>query len=148
MEGFIQGYAKLLTNWGMPLMAARVLSYLLLLSRPVSLDQIAEGLGISKASAWGATKHLEQVNQIERFGEPGTKRALFAPVQDYARSLFNYSRMLHKSSDLLRQAAGVAAGPAAARRLRERSRFYLAVHEAIENAVEEFSVERRRAASE
>ena len=148
MEVFIQRYAKLSANWGMPLTAARVLAYLLLMPKPVSLDQIAEGMGISKAGAWGATKHLEQVNQIERFGEAGSKRALFAPVQDYARSLFNYSRMMRKSSDLMREAASVAIAPAASRRLRERSKFYLAVHEAIENAVEEFKAERRRAASE
>ena len=144
----MQGYTKLLTNWGMPLTAARVLSYLMLSAKPMSLDQIADGMGISKAGAWGATKHLEHVNQIERFGEPGTKRALFAPVQDYARSLFNYSRMLRKSSDLLRSAASGVAAPVTARRLRERSRAYLAVHEAIESTVEEFKVDRRRAVSE
>lgn len=147
-ERFIQAYAKLLTNWGMPLTAARVFSYLMLQPRPVGLDQIAADMGISKASAWGATRHLEQVSQIERFGEQGSKRALFAPMENFARSLFNYSRLLSKSGALMRDGAKVAAGPEAAERLLERSEFYLAVHEAIETTVEDLMAERRRAAAE
>jgi DNA-binding IclR family transcriptional regulator len=148
LESFIQRYAKLSASWGMPLTAARVLAYLLLSSRPVSLDEIAEDMQMSKASAWGAAKHLEAVHQIERSGEPGTKRALFAPVQDYTRSLYNYSQLLRRSSDLMREAAGAVVSPVAVRRLRGRSKMYLAVHKAIENTVEEIKVSRRLATSE
>jgi len=147
-ERFIQAYAKLLTGWGMPLTAARVFAYMMLQPGPVGLDQIAAGVGISKASAWGATRHLEQVNQIERFGEQGSKRALFAPMENFARALFNYSRLLSKSGALMRDAAVVAAGPDAAARLLERSEFYLAVHKAIEDTVEELMAQRRQAAAE
>lgn len=136
-ERFIRSYAKLLVGWGMPAMAARVLSYLTLQHGPVSLDQIAADLEISKASAWNATRHLEQVNQVERHGEPGSKRALFATPENFARSLFNYSRLMQRSSTLLRDGAAVAAAPEAADRMLERSAFYHAVHEAIEGAVEE-----------
>jgi hypothetical protein len=147
-ERFIQAYAKLLTAWGMPLTAARVFAYLMLQPKPVGLDQIVADMGISKAGAWAATRHLEQVNQIERFGEPGSKRALFAPMENFARSLFNYSRLLSKSGQLMREGAAVAAGPDAAARLTERSEFYLAVHEAIESTMAELMSERRRAAAE
>ncbi len=147
-ERFIQRYAKLATAWGMPLTAARVVAYLMLQAKPVGLDQIAAALSISKASAWGATRHLEQVNQIERFGEPGSKRALFASMEDFARSLFNYSRLLSKSGALMRDGAAVAAGPDAAERLLEQSEFYLAVHEAIEETMAGIMAERRRAAAE
>lgn len=147
-ERFIQAYAKLLTSWGMPLTAARVFAYLVLQPKPVGLDQIAAGMGISKAGAWAATRHLEQVNQVERFAEPGSKRALFAPMENFARSLFNYSRLLSKSGRLMREGAAVAAGPEAAARLMERSEFYLAVHEAIESTMAELMAERRRAAAE
>jgi hypothetical protein len=147
-ERFIQQSAKLSAAWGMPLTAARVAAYLMLQPKPVGLDQIAAALDISKASAWGATRHLERVHQIERFGEPGSKRALFATMEDFARSLFNYSRLLSKSGALMREGAAVAAGPDAAERLLERSDFYLTVHEAIENTMAELIAERRRAAAE
>jgi DNA-binding transcriptional regulator GbsR (MarR family) len=147
VERFIQAYAKLMVGWGMPLTAARILAYMMLQPKPVGLDQIATALEISKASAWGATRHLERVNQIERFGEPGSKRALFAPIDDIARSLFNYSRLLSRSGTLMRDAAQVAAGPEAAARLRHRSEAYLSVHEAIESTVEELMAERRKAAA-
>jgi hypothetical protein len=145
-ERFIQSYAKLLTAWGMPLTAARVFSYMMLQPKAVSLDQIAADMSISKAGAWAATRHLEQVNQIERFGEPGSKRALFAPMDNFARSLFNYSRLLSKSGMLMREGAAVAAGPDAAGRLLERSEFFLAVHEAIEDTMAGLMAERRQAA--
>ena len=147
-ERFIHSYAKLLTSWGMPLTAARVFAYMMLQPKPVSLDEIAAGLGISKAGAWAATRHLEQVNQIERFGEPGSKRALFAPTENFARSLLNYSRLLSKSGALMREGAALAAGLDAAARMIERSEFYLAVHEAIESTMAELMAERRRAAAE
>lgn len=146
-ERFIQAYAKLLVGWGMPLTAARIFAYLMLQPKPVSLDQIASALEVSKASAWGGTRHLERVNQIERFGEPGSKRALFAPMDNLARSLSNYSRLLSRSGKLMRDAVSAAAGPEAAERLRDRSEAYLSVHEAIEDAVEELMAERRRAAA-
>jgi hypothetical protein len=148
LEMFIQRYSKLSASWGMPLTSARVLAYLLLMPEPVSLDGIAEGLEISKASAWASTKHLENVNQIERFGEPGTKRALFAPVEDYTRSLYHYSQLLHRSSELMRGAASAVGSTGAVRRLRERARMYAAVHESIESTIEEIKIKRRRVASE
>ena len=146
-DRFIQAYAKLLVGWGMPLTAARIFAYMMLQPKPVSLDQIAAALEISKASAWGATRHLEQVNQIERFGEPGSKRALFAPMDNIARSLFNYSRLLSRSGKLMHDAVQVAAGPEAAARLRDRSEAYLSVHDAIESTLDELMAERRKAAA-
>jgi hypothetical protein len=142
-EGFIKSFAKLLIGWGMPATAARVSAYLMLQPAPVSLDQIAADLEISKASAWSATRHLEQVNQIERYGEPGSKRALFAPMENFARSLFNYSRLMRRSGTLLREGAALAAGSEAAERMLERADFQLAVHEAIEAAIEDQMAARR-----
>lgn len=147
-ERFIQTYSKLLAGWGMPMTAARIFSYMLLQPKAVSLDQITADMGISKASAWGATRHLEQVDQIERFGEPGSKRALYAPNDDISRSLTKYSRLLSKSGKLMREAAAVAGGPEAKARLLERSEFFTAVHEATEATIETLIAERRRAAAE
>jgi hypothetical protein len=144
-DSFIKSYAKLMVGWGMPLTAARVSGYLMLQPAPVSLDQIAADLAISKASAWSATRHLEQVNQIERYAEPGTKRALFAPIENFARQLFNYSRLMRRSGTLLRDGAAIAAGPEAADRMLERAEFQLAVHEAIEVTVENLMAARRTA---
>jgi DNA-binding transcriptional regulator GbsR (MarR family) len=147
-ERFIHSYSRLLASWGMPMTAARVFAYLILQPQPVGLDRIAADMGISKASAWGATRHLEQVNQVERFGEPGSKRALFAPTENFARALLNYSRLLSKSGTLMREAAPVAAGPEARARMLERAEFFLAVHEAIEATMAELTAERRRSAAE
>ncbi|MDE8653556.1 GbsR/MarR family transcriptional regulator [Novosphingobium album (ex Liu et al. 2023)] len=144
---FIHGFSKLMANWGMPLTAGRVYAYLLLQPKAVSLDQIAAGLGISKASAWGAAKHLEQVGQIERYGEQGSKRSLFSATEDFARSLVRYSKLLSRIGGLLRDGAPGAEAEAAAR-MRERSGFYLTVHDAIEATIGELTTGQRRAAAE
>lgn len=136
-DEFIRAYAKAMADWGMPLTAGRVLAYLLLQSKPTDLDQIAAGLGISRASAWGAARHLEQVNQIERFGEPGTKRAYFAPTKSIVRSMLNYSRLLSRVAALMHQGAALAGEGSAADDMRERAAFYLTVHDAIEATVDE-----------
>jgi hypothetical protein len=144
-EQFIHQIARLSVAWGMPHTAARVSAYLLLQSKPASLDQIAAALDISKASAWGATRHLEQVHQVERFGEPGSKRALFAPAMDFARTLSDYGRLLGKTGALMREGAAVVDGSDAAARLLEQSEFYLAVHEAIDSTLEELNARRGQA---
>jgi hypothetical protein len=69
-------------------------------------------------------------------------------MENFARSLLNYSRLLSRSGGLMREGAAVAAGPEAAERMLERSDFFLAVHEAIESTMEELMAERRRAAAE
>lgn len=147
-ERFIQTCAKLMANRGMPHMPARVLAYILLQSQPVGLDRIAADLEISKASAWGATRHLEQAGQVERIGEQGSKRILYVPAEDFARSMFSYSNFLSRLGILMNQGADLASGDLAAQRLRERSEFYLAIHESIEDTMTELLTERRQAAAE
>ncbi len=142
---FVRSVAKLMVGWGMPQTAARIYGYLLLQPEPVGLDQIAADLGISKASAWAATKHLDQVNQVERFGEPGSKRALYAATSDVEGSLRNYSKLLRRFGDLLREGEGAAGHAVVASRMRQRSDFYLTVHEAIETTARDTMAGRKQA---
>ncbi len=144
-DRFIHICAKMMANWGMPMTSARVLAYLFLQSKPAGHDQIAADLGISKAGSWAATRHLEQVKQLERFAEPGSKRALYLPKDDVARAMFNYSRLMGRMGMLMSQGAEVASGDVAVARLQMRSSLYMAVHDAIEDTMESFLSSHRQA---
>ena len=131
--------------WGMPLTVARVYAYLLLQPGPVSADQIAGDLVISKGGAWNAARHLEQSGLIERFGEAGSKRALYAVAEDFTRSPRDYSRLLRNLGELMDEGAALAADNAAGPRLLDRSKFFLAVHQAMDAAIDDLATPRQTA---
>lgn len=94
--------ATLLAPWGVPATAGRLYAYLLLREEPVSLEQIAADLEMSKAGAWNAARFLEHTNCARRSTERGSKRVFFrlgndmAPCMlDQLRSLGGIGRLMH-----------------------------------------------------
>jgi len=94
--------ARLLTPWGVPPVAARLYGYLLLCSRPISLDQITEDLEISKSSASVAARLLESYTLARRHSQPGTKRALYAVADDYEAMIRQQNRLLDAVAESFR----------------------------------------------
>ena len=132
---FVQDVASLLATWGMPSSVGRVYGYLLLKQAPVSLDQIALELQMSKGGAWAAARRLEQIGHARRYGEPGSKRALFGPSDNYETPVLDYSALLGAFGKLLESAAATADTKRAATGLSERAQFYLSMRQTIETAV-------------
>lgn len=72
---FVEKFALLLTDAGMPRMPARVFSLLLVAERPgMTAGALAEALTISPAAVSGAVKYLVQVGLVERGRRPGERR--------------------------------------------------------------------------
>jgi len=68
---------------GWPRMSGRVLGWMLLADeQEVSLDELADSLGVSKASVSGATRLLEQLGAIERVPRCGTRKAYYRLADD------------------------------------------------------------------
>lgn len=132
---FAEDVARLLTPWGVPPVAARLYGHLLLCSRPVSLDQITEALGISKSSASVAARLLESYRLAHRHSEPGTKRALYAVADDYEAMIRQQNRLLASLSDELTAGAEIAASKAVSARLEEMADFYRVMRSAMEDAM-------------
>jgi len=132
---FVEDVARLLTPWGVPPVAARLYGHLLLCSRPVSLDQITEELGISKSSASVAARLLESYRLAHRHSEPGTKRALYAVADDYEAMIAQQNRLLDLLSDELTAGAEIAASKAVSSRLEEMADFYRVMRGAMEDAM-------------
>src|SRR5256712_11578888 len=60
----------------------RVFGLLLASDVPLTLDEIAETLGISKSGASVAARDLERVGVVRRLGTPGSKRVLYEATDE------------------------------------------------------------------
>ncbi|MFC3172818.1 GbsR/MarR family transcriptional regulator [Novosphingobium bradum] len=110
---FIDQLASLLAPWRVPATAGRLYAYLLLCDDPVSLEDIAADLDMSKAGAWNAARFLEQSGNIRRFSERGSKRIYFTRSHDMAPCQLDQMRAMGAVGRLLRDSAdAVAQGPA------------------------------------
>ena len=127
---FQRQHARLLSRHGMALRPARVLSYVLLQSEPVSVERIARALGISKSGASLAVKELEGLGEIERHWDVGSKRGLFTAAQNGTSSLMRFSEALMQLSDLLHSVSSITAAPATGR-LRLRAKLMQRVQRAV-----------------
>ncbi len=142
-QRFVEDVSRLLMPWGVPPVAARLYGYLLLRPGPVSLEQIADDLGISKSSASVAARLLESYTLARRHGEPGTKRALYAVADDYEAMIRQQNRLLDALAEQLDAGAGIALSKAAGARLQEMADFYRVMRDAMEDAMRRWKRGRR-----
>lgn len=136
---FVDNVASLLVPWGVPQMSARIYGCLLLHFRPLSLDQIAECLEISKSTASVAARMLENHMLIRRQGEKGSKRVLYVVSDSSAGLLADKSFLLGEFGRLLETRANEVTSGDAATRMRAIGRFYLSMREAIDALIDELA---------
>ena len=137
---FIDDFAALLVSWGIPIVAARLYAYLMLSTEPVSLDEIAADLNVSKSGASVGARWLERNMLARRLSEKGSKRVRYVLSDLYAGLLFEHSVLLGNMGRLLEcRGPSVATGPAG-KRLKDMAKFYFAMRNAIEDSIQELSV--------
>ena len=141
-QRFINEIASLLSPWGLPITAGRVYGYLLLSNEPVSLDRIAADLEMSKGGAWNAARMLERFGNARRYGQPGSKRVLYGPSDDFAGSLAAQSALLGAIGKLLENCAATIASGEAVGRLSAMAEFYLAMRGTMDAAIQQMRAER------
>lgn len=132
---FLDEFATLLAGWNMPGNAARVYGYLLCQSNPVSLDEIAERLEISKSNAWKAAKVLESAGHCRPVGERGTKRVLYVAREDFGAPFLLRTASLGALSRLMETRGLNVADGAAAKRIEELAKFYQTMQTAMEEII-------------
>ena len=72
---FVERFAAVLADGGMPRMPARVFARILVEdSGQLTAAEIAERLGVSPAAVSGAVRYLVRVGMVERTREPGSRR--------------------------------------------------------------------------
>lgn len=123
-QEFIATFAALLEPWGLPPSAGRVFACLLLHQQPVSVDQLARDLDMSRVGAWNAAKSLERFGHVRRFSVAGSKRALYAPSNDFSEPLLQQAKLIDSMGLLLQGGAESIARGEAVSALAERASFY------------------------
>jgi hypothetical protein len=136
---FVQEVASVFAPVGMPSSVGRVYGYLLLKQSPISLDQIASDLSLSKGGAWNAARLLERYGHVRRYSEPGGKRAMYAPSENFGSSFLALISLLGTFGNVLHSGASTAATGAASARLAARARFNLLLRQTIETAIIELN---------
>ena len=132
---FIDDLASLLGAWNLPANAARLYGYLQVLNQPVSLDDIARDLGISRSHAHTAAKTLEDHNNARRIGERGTKRAFYVAADDPGAPLRAQVETLGRMANLISSRCGDVADGAARVRLKQLATFHTALQKAMATVV-------------
>lgn len=85
---FTDRLATLFEHDGQPPIAGRIFGLLLLSDEALSLDQLAEALHVSKASASTNARLLAQLGVIEQVCRPGSRRDYYRMVPDlFERSM-------------------------------------------------------------
>lgn len=117
LDGFVERFAATLAEGGMPLLAARVFTTLLVseTGRMTSAD-LAERLHASAGGISGAVRYLVHVRMIRREREPGTRRHSYVADATWYDSVVSGNPILVKGeADLREGVATLGDSPAAAR---------------------------------
>lgn len=145
LHRFIEDLGRYLSQWGLSRTVGRIWGYLLLSSEPVSLDQIADDLQISKSGASVATRQLESYQFVRRSGERGSRRALYEVTNlTDARFLDMVLASYRSLSDLLRSGVRATDDGVVHARLEETSEFFDSWVDQLEHHLRRWREERRR----
>jgi DNA-binding transcriptional regulator GbsR (MarR family) len=128
---FVERFAALLADGGMPLMPARVFARVLAEDAgQMNAAEIAEGLEVSPAAVSGAVRYLVHVGMLARTREPGARRDVFRVHDDiwtgmYDQQAARLRRWIEAADD---GAAALGADTPAGRRLLQTRDFFAFMH--------------------
>jgi DNA-binding transcriptional regulator GbsR (MarR family) len=136
-RGFIADMAALLTPWGMQPGTASLYAYLLICDEPVTLDEIAEVLGMAKSTASVSARALEQFGLARRHNERGTTRVRYGASESYSGFLVSQARVLDEIGRLAESRARSVATGETLRRLRYLASFHRKMAATITERIQE-----------
>src|SRR6478672_13457405 len=143
----VERVGALMTEAGMPRMAARVFAYALAddAERYTAAD-FAEGLGVSPAAVSGAVRYLLDTRLMVKDREPGTRADLYRVYEDDVWSAIMTARLplLRMWERAVAEAAEMI-GPhhRGGRRLRETEAYFRFTREEMESMIERWKVYRK-----
>jgi DNA-binding transcriptional regulator GbsR (MarR family) len=123
---FVERFADLLVEAGMPRMPSRIFVRLLATdSGRLSAAELSEHLQISPAGVSGAIRYLAQVEMVTRERPPGSRREYYRVSDDtWYEALTQRDRMMLRWVDSLRDGVqALGAGSPAGQRVRESQEF-------------------------
>jgi DNA-binding transcriptional regulator GbsR (MarR family) len=133
-EEFVERVGRFYEGDGAPRTSGRMLGLLLLASRELSIDEIADRLKVSRASVSTNARQLEGYRVVERVSHTGDRRDFYRIAADLERTLVRYRmERLAKVEELLQ--AGTATPAARDERVRGRLQGLARIHGCAANAL-------------
>lgn len=124
---FVQRFASLLADAGMPPMPARIFVALLAAdTSSLTADELAGLLQVSPAAVSGGVRYLVQVGLVSRETEPGSRRHVYRmPDNVWHEVLRERDRIMMRWADVMRDGAEVlGAATPAGERLTESAMYF------------------------
>lgn len=140
---FIENLANLLTTWSLSPNAARLYGYLQIKNEPVSLDDIAIDLEISRSHAHTAARTLEAHGNARGLATRGSKRIVYVRGDDPATPLRPQASALGKMSELIAASASQVATGEAVSRLMQLGNFHAQLQRKMQEVIDPGSTERK-----
>jgi DNA-binding transcriptional ArsR family regulator len=131
---FLNDFGQLFARYGASFTLGRVFALLLISDEPISLDDLAEQLQVSKSAVSVATRDLERVGIARRLSRPGSRRVLYEAGDDMLPIFEAQFTRIHQSLAILHAADAWVSRGRASRRLREMEalhEFWLAESQGI-----------------
>jgi DNA-binding transcriptional regulator GbsR (MarR family) len=130
---------------GLPRIAGRIFALALISNEARSLDEIAETLGVSKASVSNDTRLLERLGFIERVSRPGDRKDYYqSSDRSFERAIAERVRRLGELQSLIESGKALAiASPAVRARLDDHHTAFSHVTKALQFALQELQARHR-----
>ena len=137
VERFVERAGVLWENDGLPRIAGRIFGLTLVSEDALSLDEIAETLGVSKASVSTDTRLLERMGFIERVSKPGDRKDYYqSNERSFERAIGERIRRMHELEALIDSGREIAtARPAIRERLEDHHFAFSQITKALETAL-------------
>lgn len=143
-EQFIERAGVLWEQDGLPRIAGRIFALAMISPGSLSLDEIAETLGVSKASVSNDTRLLERLGFIERVSRPGDRRDYYqATARSFEQAILERVRRLEHLEALIESGRRIAVDSQEVRdRLENHHITVTHVTNALQTALEEIRTKR------
>lgn len=148
VERFVDRAGMLWEEDGLPRIAGRIFGLSLLSEEPLSLDEIASALQVSKGSVSTDTRLLERLGFLERTAKPGDRKDYYRSTdRSFERAIAERIRRMHQLEDLIESARDIpVASPVVRERLANHHFAFKHITTALERALEALEAGSRKAA--
>jgi predicted transcriptional regulator len=121
---FVDDIGQAFARYGLPLTIGRVFGLLLINNEPLSLDDMAAQLQVSKTATSVAARDLERIGAVRRLATPGSRRIVYE-ADDTMEPIIEaqFARMRHMLM-LLQRSDGILPPGRAMQRLRNLQELY------------------------
>lgn len=95
-ETLIQAMGQQSSFWGLGKITGEMYAALYLSPHPLSLEELARELGVTKGNVSVAVRRLEQLGMVKRFQQRGDRRVFFTAETDFWRITHSVLGLRHK----------------------------------------------------